>query len=327
MTELFIYGERATSIFDPLGSSENSITSAIGVALSRIDPFLEEFLRIVNVDSLGNSKSISVKLQNHEASRGFTDIEIEQDGHFSIIIEAKKGWMYPCQSQLDKYSSRAAFQNADTIHKIIIVLSECSAEFSKENFEIKSSNGYKVLPISYKQIWSALRRSFSKCNNVQKFLSYELEKFLERLMTMQNQLSNMVYVVSLSYGTNDGWGISWIDIVKERRKYFHPIGGGWPSDPPNYIAFRYYGELQSIHHVESYEVMANPNSVFPEIPDLQWNKHYLYHLGTPIIPAKTIKTGKIFRSGRVWAMLDLLMTSETISEAREKTQERLCVAA
>jgi hypothetical protein len=38
-----------------------------------------------------------------------------------------------------------------------------------------------------------------------------------------------------------------------------------------------------------------------------------------IIPSKAVKTGNIFRNGRVWAMFDILLTADTISEARDKT--------
>lgn len=62
----------------------------------------------------------------------------------------------------------------------------------------------------------------------------------------------------------------------------------------------------------------------PEMPDEAWdNDCYVYKLGPAIIPTKTVKTGKIFRNGRVWAMLDTLLTCDTISEARDVTQARL----
>ena len=62
----------------------------------------------------------------------------------------------------------------------------------------------------------------------------------------------------------------------------------------------------------------------PEMPDETWDGDcYIYRLGPAIVPGKTVKTGNIYRNGRVWAMLDLLLTSDSISEARDKTQERL----
>ena len=76
--------------------------------------------------------------------------------------------------------------------------------------------------------------------------------------------SNLVYVVSLSYDEFGPPGISFIDVVEKHSKYFHPIGGtggGWPFEPPNYLGFRYDGELKSIHHVASYSVIENFRSV------------------------------------------------------------------
>jgi hypothetical protein len=62
---------------------------------------------------------------------------------------------------------------------------------------------------------------------------------------MQQIDSNWVYVVSLENGIPTGWSISWRDIIGKKSQYFHPIGGstgGWPPEPPNYIAFRYDGK-------------------------------------------------------------------------------------
>ncbi len=143
---------------------------------------------------------------------------------------------------------------------------------------------------------------------------------------MQKVDSNWVYVVSLGSGIPTNWKISWQDIVNKHLKYFHPVGGGkggWPAEPPNYIAFRYNGQLQTIHHIEKYEVFKDPSTHFNSIPSLKWDPHYLYDLGPAIKPTHTIKSGKkIIRSMRVWAMLDLLLTSQTIQDARDKSYAR-----
>ena len=140
---------------------------------------------------------------------------------------------------------------------------------------------------------------------------------------MQNIDSNLVYVVSLGSGTPDGWNISWIDIVKRRLRYFHPMGGsGWPKDPPNYIAFRYFGKLQSIHHIEDYEVVINLHKKIREIPNKERDPHFLYKLGPAFYPSNEVKTGNIYRNGRVWCMLDTLFTCDTISKARDVSNKR-----
>lgn len=121
--------------------------------------------------------------------------------------------------------------------------------------------------------------------------------------------------------------ISFLDVVLKKNKYFHPFGGkakGWPVDPPNYIGFRYDGKLQSVHHIEKWQIVNGLDTVFKEVePFSHDHKHLVYDLGPAIKPSQTIKTGKLYPSGRVWAMLDLLLTSKTISEARDKTKERL----
>ena len=140
---------------------------------------------------------------------------------------------------------------------------------------------------------------------------------------MQKQDSNMVYVVSVGGGSPEGWSISWRDIITTKKRYFHPIGGnGWVKEPPNYIAFRYDGKLQSIHHIEGYEVVTNMSKVFSEAKDEEWEPSFVYHLGTPFAPSNEVRTGNVYPNGRVWCMLDTLFTCSTISDARDLTKSR-----
>jgi hypothetical protein len=99
--------------------------------------------------------------------------------------------------------------------------------------------------------------------------------------------------------------------------------GGWPKEPPNYIAFRYYGKLQSIHHIKSYEVVTNMHERIPEIRSEEWKPHFLYTLGQEFGPSTEVRTGSIYPNGRVWCMLDTLFTCDTISDARDLSQKRV----
>ena len=79
---------------------------------------------------------------------------------------------------------------------------------------------------------------------------------------MSNPRDNMVYVVSLSKAPIKADGdCTWVDVVEKDKCYFHPVGKGWPKEPLNYIAFRYDGELQGVHYIESYKVVTDPSSV------------------------------------------------------------------
>ena len=117
---------------------------------------------------------------------------------------------------------------------------------------------------------------------------------------MRNPEDNWVYVVSLSSATTrKGVGYTWIDVVEKDSQYFHPVGNRWPSTPPNYIAFRYGGQLQSVHHIESYEVVTDLSSKKDNWPitDLE---HFVYKLGPPMRPPDRIATGAIYHNGRCW---------------------------
>lgn len=141
---------------------------------------------------------------------------------------------------------------------------------------------------------------------------------------MQNIDSNLVYVVSLGSSKAVGSELTWIDIVKNKGLYFHPMGGvgGWPKEPPNYIGFRYNGQLQSIHHIESYDVVTDMHSEISEIPEGEWTPHFLYKLGQGFAPNKVLKTGNIYPNGRVKCMLDTLFTCDSIADARDETKRR-----
>lgn len=179
--------------------------------------------------------------------------------------------------------------------------------------------------LPWKRIYELAENSISESNNAQKNLLRELMKYLGGLMTMQTQESNWVFVVSLGTSKPEDCDLTWIEIVQNHMKYFHPLGGnGWPKEPPNYIAFRYYGQLQSIHHIEDYVVTKNLHDEIPEMPVSDGTVNFfVYKLGPAIVPPKTVKTGNIYASGRKWAMLDTLLTADTIAEACNISKARM----
>lgn len=327
MSSLFIYKEKVESIFQLLGQKENDLSFSVGYALSICPSLLINLIKEVEIDTQIDTNKIKINLQKFEKEKGLTDFEIFQENDFHIIIEAKRGWIFPTELQLQKYASRPTFKNSRAKEKRIIVLNESTSDFARAHFK---SNSIETVPVQVIS-WHTIRRlssiSLKTSNYKERNLLSELIKYLERFSSMQKVDSNWVYVVSLGWNKPDKWKINWQDIVNVKRKYFHPVGGcvgGWPAEPPNYIAFRYGGKLQSIHHIDKYEVFNDPSKHFNEIPEHKWDQdHYLYYLGPPIKPIREVKAGpKIIRNIRVWAMLDLLLTSETIQEARDKSRER-----
>jgi hypothetical protein len=324
MSNLVLHGTEIHSIFQLLGYNENDISYSTAWTLSKCEKMLKIFIQdILGFDNFDND-DVEILVQEYEKNKGITDIEIKCGVDFFIIIEAKRGWLLPSKRQLEMYSTRESITKSLATNKLIVTLSECSRDYASHNLEIKNANGIEIKHVSWKDIYSYAGMAYPDVSNNEKKLLRELQIYLRGLMSMQNITSNEVFVVSVSTGKPESFGLSWIDIVEKRNKYFHPMGmNGWPKEPPNYIAFRYYGKLQSIHHIEGYTVVKNLHDVIPEMPDEEKeDAYFIYDLGPAIRPAKEVKTGNIYASGRVWCHLDTLLTCDTISEARDISKER-----
>jgi len=322
MPELMLHGQTIQSVFRLLGEHENDLTYSLAWALSQSPQFLRAFVRCaLNIDP--KLENVTIRLQQVEKNAGITDIEIESPGQFFLLLEAKRGWNLPGKAQLKKYALRKAFTANKKFPCKLIVLSECSREYALVHLAVKNIGNIEIAPISWKDVADVATKARQGATHAEKRALAELLVYFRGVMTMQKIDSNWVYVVALKDSTEDGWGISWVDVVEKKRRYFHPVGGnGWPKEPPNYIAFRYRGKLQSIHHIESYTVFEDPHDKFPDIPSVKWSPHFLYTLSLPFAPSYEVRTGKIFRSGRVWCMLDTLFLAKTISEARDISKKR-----
>lgn len=333
MAELFAYNEKVETIFDLIGDKENDITKSVAWAFMKCPRLLEgiiERLIHVNVDA----DDVVIRYQEFEKDKGITDMEITDNQKFYIIIEAKRGWVLPGETQLKLYSERARFISSPAKVKAIVSMSECTGEYAKKRLPMIP--GTMVLHLPWMVICDLAGELQMKTTGKQNYILGELERYIKRIMTTQNKDTNWVYVVSLglkeaeiitSEGKKKTVGITYLDIVRKHHKYCCPVGGGkggWPKEPLTYIAFRYHSELQSIHHIEKYTVTDNLHPYVPEIPDVELSEtHFVYELGPTIIPPKVIRTGdKIKWSNRVWAQFDTLLTSDTISEAMEISKSR-----
>ena len=316
MADLLLHGRELNSVFELLGDRENDITYSVGWAMSRCPGFLEAVLAHF-LPGAPKHKVDSIRLQEVQQGAGITDIEIVGPA-IHVIVEAKRGWWLPDEVQLKRYVPRLG--KPDKTQKAIAVMSECSAHYARTQLA-KSIGGFDVLYLSWQQLQKLAQSAGA--SHAEKRLMEELGTYLRRVIKMQDQDSNLVYVVSMAGDQPDWSQLSWRDIVNRKGRYFHPVeGGGWPKNPPNYLGFRYDGKLQSIHHVESWKVVTNLHDEIPEIRSEEWPPHFVYTLGPAIRPPSEVLTGKIYPSGRVWAALDLLLTASSIAEARDQTKKR-----
>lgn len=315
---ILIHDNQIESIFDLLGVDENDLTYSLGYAIAKVPSLLKALIkRIYNRDL--KYKNLIVRLQKH-GEKGITDIEIVIDNRFFCIIEAKKGWSLPTMDQIKKYRER--FAGYKKTKRIFLVLSDCTEEYFNTNLR-RSIYGVPIKSISWHDVIKTINYIYHEASNKEKYILLELQKYLQEEVQMQNRESNWVFVVSLAKDTPTWSEISWKDVVYKLRRYFYPLGINWPKIPPNYIAFRFNGELQSIHHVDSYKVVSDMHKEIPGIKRGKLKDHYLLNLGVEFEPRKKLPNGNIWSNGRVWCMLDTLFTSKTVKEACEISKKRL----
>lgn len=329
MLPLTIHDRQVHTVFDLLGHHENDMTYSLGWALSKVPRFLELLIQKLEGENGSFSQNTSLRLQEHRSELGFTDLEIYDPGRLHIIIEAKRGFTVPTLEQLSKYAKRLIEEKDEQAKPLLVVLSESDRQDLWLQEQVPQEvYGVSTKTISWRQFINLAIQAKADCNRAEKQLLHEFISYLGKVTTMQNKISNLVYVVSLGRSCFDGGVTTFIDVVEQYGKYFHPVGGGtggWPVEPPNYIAFRYGGALRSIHHIESYEVVDDFAPYFKGQPSVKREPHFLYTLGPAIKPPRHTPTGTNWRANRVWCFIDLLLTCDSIVEARQKTRDRLSV--
>jgi hypothetical protein len=328
VAELTLYSRPVRTVFDLLGTKEDDITYSVGWGLAQSEAFTRAVLAEA-FDEEEQGEVTAIRLQDSAPGTGRTDVEIETQ-RLHLVLEAKRGWNLPTVGQLQQYAER--LNERDDRDRRIGVVAECAAYYPPVQTLPKALDGVPVSYMPWKRIADiATSTAAASRSHAEKRLLTELTSYLKGLMTMQDVTSNLVYVVVLGQDPLRSSSLTFKDTVIERGFYYHPVGSkkGWPHTPPNYVGFRFDGRLQQIRHVDKYEVITRPHDYVPEIiPQADWSDepHFLYTLGPPIEPAKPVLNGKIWPNARLWCALDLLLTCETIAEARDLTQARLAGA-
>lgn len=328
MPVLTLHNQKIETVFDLLGQKENDLTYALGWALSRSPQFLTQLAKTLGLTS-GFSELVKIRLQEHLLTQGVTDIEIDDPGLCHIILEAKRGFTAPSDAQLAKYANRLKTNRDEPETRLLVVLAEDDRKNIWLRHQIpKEIDGIPTKTISWHAFIKLAKRARSG-DHAERHLLDQFVHYLGRASTMQNQNSNLVYVVSLSnevFGCGD---ITFVDVVEKYGQYFHPIGGtggGWPFDPPNYLGFRYDGELKSIHHIESYDVIKDFKPHFTPTSTPTDRPHFLYKLGPAIRASHRVPTNgqghTIYGSGRTLIYIDLLLTAGSVAEAAFLTKKR-----
>jgi hypothetical protein len=307
------------TVFDLLGTKEDDMTYSLGYVASRSPRFLGALLQRATGSPVARVTDAVVSLQTVEkGDRGRTDIEVRIASEVMVIFEAKRGPWLPSEAQLRRYAP--ILDRGAALTQRLVAVTNASVGHARSELP-NAINGIPVRHISWRTIKDVAQGAKAHETRRNKHLLDEFTTYMDGIIGMQNALSNMVLVLSL--GKGEAWGINFLDAVNCHGCYFDPVDRH-RARLPNYLAFRYGGRLQSIHHVEGYETFTNPKQVLPEARDEVVQPHYLFKLGPAIKPAKEVKAGpKIVQANRVKCMLDTLLTCNTITEALAETQRRL----
>lgn len=331
MAEITKHGNTVHTVFDLLGRKENDLSFSLGWALQQCPRFLSAVVEHFTGTPLTDAEDevAKVRLQEHDRNKGgYTDVEIDIPGRCFIVLELKLGWNLPTVVQLGRYAERNGFQQQGYPYKAVVTLSECSAVYANHHLPAAVFGAAPLLHLNWQQVIQLARSSRPGSGHAAKRLLDEFIRYLNTATSMRRIDSNWVYVVSLAETELDGWDLTFMDVVLDRNRYFHPVGNNWPTEAVNYIAFRYGGHLRSIHHIDSFIVTDDPGLEFPEAQGERFAEpHFIYRLGPAIpLPAEIPAGPRIRQATRTRCMLDTLLTCSSITEAMEVSQAREAAA-
>lgn len=325
MPELVLHSRPVATLFDLLGRDENDMTAALGWGLAHTPALLRRFVEQIS-PSASLAEPIVIELQRHDAADGgFTDIEIKA-AELHVVIEAKRGWDPPSDRQLRRYEARFAALPATV--QCFVILTQNGAEHVVHHRmgTWAPPDPIEVAVLGWSDLVGLASAAAREGRLAERHLATELAAYLRGVADMRDTSSNEVHVVSLSRKLWDGWpaDLTPVDEVERHRVYHYPTVGKYPRIVPNYMGFRYDGRLQSIHHVDDYVIVDSPHGHIPGAPDLMWDAPvFLLSLGPPIRPDRIIRTGRgFFRAAPADIDIDLLLTSDTISAARDASRAR-----
>lgn len=318
---LSVYGRTANNVFALSGLGENSATYALGWTLDQSPTFLRLFLYEV-VGWNTDLQDLELCLQRHDGvAGGYTDIEFRVPDKLHIIVEAKRGWTLPSSRQLEAYARRISSPSGA---KLIVTLSAANSEYAKGRLPKRCGN-VLVRHLSWSEVRQLAIQARGDTTRIEEKLWLKhLSVHLEGYMQGQDRRDNRVYVVSLSRNPiQTSSAYTWIDVVEQDGRYFHPVGNHWPVIPPTYIGFRYGGRLQSVHHIDDFKVVGDLSRENAHWPPSD-SDHFVYSLGPAMKPAAEMRAGNIYRGHRVHCAIDTLLSGafSTISDARDETNRR-----
>lgn len=300
------YGRGVGSVFDLLGQLEVDLTAALGWTLYASPAFLRQVSRLLGVNISHAEADVALETVGTE---GRTDVEVTT-ATTKVIFEAKQGWLVPGEQQLSLYANRfEGFGQA-----VLVSLSDSSPLWAREQLP-ETVAGVPVTHLSWDDIRQAASRAATFTRGRERYWIEELETYMGTATSRRPLDDQWVYCVVVSDTVLGAQ--TFREYVLDERVYFHPYGGHntWPKRPPNFLCFRWGGRVRQVNRVKSFEVIPHLSDRWPGVPRGEsGGPHIVYELG-PDIPTPAVSTKGTYATGRVWCLLDQLLTQPTLKDA------------
>ena len=169
-----------------------------------------------------------------------------------VVVEAKRGWRLPTIRQLETYSKRVVAAGGG----LLIRLSDASPAWAAHVLP-GGVDGVRSAPGPGRGARRYPRRSIG-CPGFRTSLAGGTAAYLRKVVHVHDPASRWGYCVVVSDAKPD-WGDerTYREYVTEADTYFHPLGWGkgWPTEPPNFMAFRHRGKVIRVSRVVDAEVV------------------------------------------------------------------------
>jgi hypothetical protein len=309
------HGREVSSVFDLLGRDENDLTAAFGFTLARSPRLLN--LIVSRLLPSASAETVTVRMEVRD-EQGCTDLEIDTGTHLAVV-EAKRGWLLPTVKQLARYASR--FEKR--VGGVLVTLSDVTSKWAGATMPAEI-NGVPLIHLPWSEVRTDLSTARADAAGHERFWLDELHEYMRRAIKVRDSADGWTYCVAVSNTLVDEASTRrYRDFITGESAYFHPHGWGrgWPKTAPNFLAFRWNAQVQQVRRVMETVVVPNLQSRWADLPvnEDTSRPHVIYSLGPPL-PGLPIPNGKQYQAGRLWVLLDQLLTSASLADAYERTQ-------
>jgi hypothetical protein len=319
MVRLTRHGAPVAAVFDLLGQDENDLTAALGFTLAQSPALLKALLAHLwpagpDVDPDDIAAALEVR-----GEVGRTDLEITFPGA-ALIIEAKRDWLLPSFDQLARYAPRVAARGGGAL----VTLSQASRPLAATQLPTHVG-GIPVVHLPWREVLDLIKECRRHERGHARSWLDQFQTYLNGVIRVRSVSDSWTYCVVLSNDRPSGGGSrTFVQYVTDELTYFHPYGvGGWPTEPPNFMAFRWKGAVHRIHRVIQADVVPSLLDRWPDIPATEDSvrPHAVYELGPRLPPFEPIANGASYRAARLWVLLDQLQCSDTLANAMAGTRQ------